>query len=216
MNRNLIIAVFFIAAVAAAVLYGASQIAPAPAGEVATSTPQGAAATSTATSTPAKKLGPRTITTPYTVYLGYATEFGTSSPEVLQKEVAKVVVGYEWEALPDSAMFDSITIPMFDPNEGHDYKVHVWDREADRYILLGEYEAGRPVEFPREDLNGPRRFKVLGIDPGLRLCPGDRSFTWSFRFTFPVSWGVIRTPITQDLLVLPPETCRMRQHPLNS
>jgi hypothetical protein len=87
------------------------------------------------------------------------------------------------------------------------YEVYVWDRESGAYVLQGEYPAGQEIEFPREGARGANKFKVLGIDPGLRICPGDRHFNWEARFTLPGSVGLVRTPIVQELFFL---RCEMR------
>ncbi|MDP4020461.1 MAG: hypothetical protein Q8P58_00245 [Candidatus Adlerbacteria bacterium] len=155
--------------------------------------------------------GPTITTTPYSVYLGGAAAFGTSSEALMREEVSQVVIGYEWESLISSPMFDSATLPQWDPNDTNFqniYEVYVWDLETNGYILLGEYPAGTEIQFPRDGLTGPYKFKVLGIDPVLRVCPGDRSFTWSMRFTFPGDISIVRTPITQNLLFS--EKCQMR------
>lgn len=154
--------------------------------------------------------GPSILTTPYSVYLGFASEFGTSSEAVLKEEVPKTVIGYEWESL-GIVMFDSVVLPAWDPNSAGEYEVSVWNEESNTYEALGTFSSGEEVQFPRNQLEGPRRFKVMGIDPALRICPGDRSFNWSVKFTFNADMGLVRTPITQDLLTLPPENCRMRQ-----
>lgn len=154
-------------------------------------------------------LEPNIITTPYSVYIGFATDVGTSSEEVLQQEVGEVVVGYEWEVLFRSPMFSTVVLPAWDlSNEGQqkEYTVQVWDEDS--YMLLGNYTSFEEIKFPREGLRGASRFKVTGIDPALRICPGDRSFIWDVRFTFEGQLGLIRTPITQDLPQ--GETCRIR------
>jgi len=129
------------------------------------------------------------------------------------QEVGKAVVGYEWEAVDLSPPFDSVSLPQWDPKDtdlSTRYEVHVWENGATGYTVLGSYPTGEEINFPREDLNGPHRFKVLGIDPKLRICPGDRSFTWSFRLTYPdiKRTAVVRTPITVDLPQ--GEKCEMR------
>jgi len=147
---------------------------------------------------------------PYSVYIGFASSVGTSSQSVLQQEVSHVVVGYEWEALPFSPMFSTAILPNWDDSEEGKqkaYTVHVWDEDS--YTVLGTFSSADEIKFPREGLRGASRFKVTGIDPELRICPGDRSFTWDMRFTLEGQLGLIRTPITQDLPQN--ETCRMRR-----
>lgn len=155
--------------------------------------------------------GPSIATSIYTVYIGFAASFGTSSEAVMRQEVSKAVIGYELEALPESPTFDSATLPRWDPSEAgleKKYEVYLWDENTNTYQLFGSYPALEEIQFPREGFKGQTRFKVLGIPPALRVCPGDRSFNWAARFTLPLQLGLVRTPITQELL--PWETCRMR------
>ena len=161
---------------------------------------------------------PSIAISPYSVYIGFATSVGTSSESLMQKEVSKVVIGYEWEALLWSPMFSTVTLPEWAVGPEHsegilsedgqqkEYSVYVWDKDS--YILLGDYSLSDEIKFPRDGLRGASRFKFTGIDPALGICPGDRSFTWNVRFTFSGTLGLIRTPITQDLPQ--GETCRMR------
>ena len=152
---------------------------------------------------------PSIVVTPYSVYIGFATSMGTSSESLMKTEVSKVVIGYEWEALPWSPMFSTVTLPEWDVSkEGQqkEYSVYIWDKDS--HVLLGGYTLLKDIKFSRDGLRGASRFKVTGINPALGICPGDRSFTWSVRFTFLGTLGLIRTPITQDLPQ--GETCRMR------
>ncbi len=172
----------------------------------ATSSPQ---AVTSATSSPKSATQPTIALSQYTVYLGSAISLGTSSESVMRQQVSKVVIGYEWETTPKNLMFDSVVLPQWDPSETggeREYEVYVWEDGA--YTLLGRHAPQKEIQFPRDGLNGPRRFKVVGIDPALLVCPGDRSFTWSMRFTYPGEVGLVRTPITQELW--PWGTCHMR------
>ena len=154
------------------------------------------------------KIIPTIETTPYTAYLGFAKDIdGASEPAA--EEVGEVVVGYEWEALVNSQLFASMVLPVFDPSdESAEYDIEVWNEESQSYEVLGNFPAGEEVDFPREGFAGATRFKVTGIDPALRICPGDRSFTWDARFTFEGELGLIRTPIIEPLLG--GQTCRLR------
>jgi hypothetical protein len=204
-------ALLIIAAIVAAAVFGVSKKAQAPAPAATSTPPQSATSTPPQEPPPPEPAegeegGPSITLTPYTVYLGFATRYGTSSRELMGYEGTQVVVGYEWESLPDSPMFDSVELPQWG-EEDTEYEIEVWDDGAAAYVLLGEFPAGEEVQFPRDGLNGPRKFKVTGISPTLRICPGDRSFNWQVRFTFPWDIGLVRTPITQDLLVV---SCKMR------
>ena len=154
---------------------------------------------------------PSITISPYSVYIGFATSVGTSSKSLMQKEVSEVVIGYEWEALPPSPMFSTITLPEWDASEQgqqKEYAVYIFDENS--YTLLGSYTSSEDIKFPRDGLQGASRFKITGIDPALGICPGDRSFTWeNVRFTFEGPLGLIRTPITQDLSS--GETCHRRK-----
>lgn len=155
--------------------------------------------------------GPTIPLTPYTVYLGKAVAFGTSSPLLMGQELGQAVIGYEWESVDPSPMFDSVSLPQWDSADTqlqNTYEVYVWDDTKSQYVLLGAYPRGQEIQFPREKQNGPRKFKVLGINPALRICPGDRSFTWSFRLTSLAPMSIVRTPVVQTLPF--PETCQMR------
>ncbi len=209
-----------ILAAAAAYNLRPSQPAAIPAFEIASSTEEVSktplevieeAVTSAVSPDPVKESkGPAIATTPFSVYIGKATAFGTSSPTLMGQEVSQVVVGYEWESLASSPMFDSVSLPQWDPADtgAQKYQVYIWNEEENSYRLLGAYPVGQEIQFPRDDLNGPRRFKVLGINPALLVCPGDRSFVWSFRLTYPGSMSIVRTPITEPLPVS--QTCEMR------
>lgn len=208
-NKHLIIGGTLAVAVALVIVFGVWEEAQAP-GQTSTSTPQQATTTPTlpgeepATTTVAN--GPSIGLSPYSIYIGFAVRFGTSSEAVLNKEVSQMVVGYEWEALPGSPLFDSVELPQWGAPDAQ-YEVQVWDEASSTYLSLGSHPAGEEVEFPRDGLIGPSKFKVLGISPALRVCPGDRSFTWKVRFTFGGNVGLVRTPLTQDTLVVP---CKMR------
>lgn len=193
---------------------------PAP-DQQATSTPEDTAGNETgsgagsndtnATSTRPSKIAKPTIpTSPYTVYIGFAAQVGTSSAELMNKAVGEAVVGYEWEALPWSQVFDSVVLPDWD--EQGEYEVLVWETDEEgkngSYTSLGTFSEGDTVQFPREGFAGALRFKVLGIDPALRICPGDRSFNWQAAFTFEGNLGLVRTPITKKLPA--GELCELR------
>jgi cytoskeletal protein RodZ len=151
-------------------------------------------------------LKPSISTTPYSVYIGFATDIGTSSAALMGAETGEVVTGYEWEALPGSQLFSDITLPLWGSSEAR-YTVQVWDEELETYTVLGDFPSGVEIEFPRDDFVGPSRLKITGIDPALRICPGDRSFSWDVRFTFAGEMGLVRTPITQTLSL--GETCEL-------
>lgn len=150
---------------------------------------------------------PSIVTTPYSVYIGFAADIGTSSADLMDEEVDEVVIGYEWEALPGSQMFATVLFPLWDQTET-EYTLQVWNEESVSYEVFGSYPSGEEIEVPHTGLIGTSRFKVTDIDPALRICPGDRSFTWEVRFTFDGSLGLVRTPITQKLPT--GEMCQMR------
>ncbi len=150
-------------------------------------------------------------TTSYSVFLGFAVNVGTSSADLMTREVREAVIGYEWEALSESQLFASVVLPEWDTTkEGEDteYKVEAWDSEKSEYILVGQFPSLEEVDFPRDGLIGPSRFKVTGINSNLLICPGDRSFNWDIRFTFGGQLGLVRTPITQKLSFW--QKCEMR------
>jgi len=153
-------------------------------------------------------LAPNIPISPYTVYIGFAEEIGMSNSAFMGLEVGEAVIGYEWEALPGGQLFATVMLPKWS-EEDEEYEVHVWNEETGSYDVLGTYPAGEEIEFPTEGFVGPSRFKVTGIDPALRICPGDRSFNWALRFTFEGRLGLVRIPITQELA--PGETCQMRR-----
>lgn len=144
--------------------------------------------------------------TPYTVFLGFTEDFDIAS-EPASGKVDKAVVGYEWEAIFPSPLFATISLPAWDTS-GTTYTVSTWNEDTASYEHLGQFPAGEEIEFPREGFLGARKFKVTGIDPALRICPGDRVFTWDARFTFEGDIGLIRTPITENLP--DGETCQIR------
>jgi hypothetical protein len=151
-------------------------------------------------------------TSPYSVYIGFASSMATSSSSVLEQEVSEVVIGYEWESLPKSPGFATVVLPEWDPSKSgqEKYEVSVWDEKSDSYKLLGSYPSSEEIKLPREGfIITTKRFKVLNIDPVFRVCPGDRSFTWDFRFTAKDDYSLVRTPITQPLPQ--GELCQMRQ-----
>lgn len=155
-----------------------------------------------------EKVVPSIETTSHTVYIGFAEDIeGATEPTA--EEVNEVVVGYEWEALPRSQMFASVILPEWDTeNTEAEYLVESWDEETESYISLGAFPFGEEINFPRDGFVGSTRFKVTGIDPKLRICPGERSFTWVTRFTFDGRRGLVRTPITE---ILPPgQTCTLK------
>jgi hypothetical protein len=150
---------------------------------------------------------PTIPTNEYTVYHGFTAEFeGASEP--VSAEVGEVVVGYEWEAMFPSPLFATVSLPEWDASGSDEYTVEVWNDDSSSYEVLGKFRSGVEITFPREGFYGGRIFKVTGIDPNLRICPGDRSFNWNVSFTFESEMGLIRTPITQALPA--GETCTLR------
>ena len=139
---------------------------------------------------------------PYAVYLGFASSVGTSSESFMRQEVSEVVVGYEWEALTKSPTFTTVVLPQWDSSDAgleKEYVVHVWDRETESFVFFGNFPPAEDIKLPREGLLATQKFRVTGIDPSLRICPGDRSFTWQLRFAVEGEFGLVRTPITQAL-----------------
>lgn len=152
---------------------------------------------------------PTVTPTLYSIYIGLAKDLDTATETPEPAEVNEVVVGYEWEVLLGSPFFATIALPEWDPeNQSATYAVSVWDDLSQSYMLLDSYHSKTEIEFPRDGFAGARVFKVTGIDPDLRICPSDRSFTWDARFTFEGDLGLVRTPITQKLPE--GETCRLR------
>lgn len=154
---------------------------------------------------------PKIATTSYSVYIGFASEVGTSSAGLMNKEVNEAVIGYEWEALPNSQLFASVVLPTWDDSKDGDrneYEVFTYNEEKESYESLGKFPKEIEIDFPRDGLIGPSRFRVTGISPDLLICPGDRSFNWDIRFTFDGQPGLVRTPITQKLLFW--QKCKMR------
>lgn len=175
-----------------------------------TATDEGAEQIDVATEAPAEAaelLKPSIAVTPYTVYMGFAKDIEGAAPPS-EKAGNEVVVGYEWEALPNSQMFASVVLPAWDPeNRKRRYTLDSWDAEAGVYLRLGKFPSGQEIDFPRKEFVGSTRFRVLGIDPALGICPGDRSLSWDARFTFDGQLGLVRTPITETLAA--ESTCQL-------
>ncbi len=118
-------------------------------------------------------------------------------PKEEQDEIHKVVVGYEWISNPGSPKFASTTIPMFwfseDSNwEEKEYGVYIW--QEDDYVFYKSIKSTGSVSFPS---GGISKFKVIGIDPKHRVCPGARGYMFAMYFTESGMFDGVRVPITE-------------------
>lgn len=158
------------------------------------------------TTTEGETISPEIETNEYSVYLGFAEKLNPNE-EMEATEVPYIVTGYEWEALLPGPGFGSITLPVWDTeNKKTTYTVEGW--EFEEYTTIGDFKANEKIDLPQETLGGFRRLKVTGIDPELKVCPTDRSFTWGSQFSFSGDFGLVRTPIIEPLPA--GELCELR------
>jgi len=115
-----------------------------------------------------------------------------------------LVIGYLWEAYPGSPKFQAVQLPSWGILE-KDFGT----REYDIYIFDGAnftfYQKARAVvdtvTFPE---GGTMKFKVLGIDPKLKICALDTNVTWKLKFS---ESGQVKTSKTAITTSTPNPTC---------
>ncbi len=117
------------------------------------------------------------------------------------KETASVT-GYIWEVGAGNPNFESVRLPSLVNNQSP-YKIFLWKNGS--FDFFQELAPETTLRFPEGGVN---KFQVLGIDPGLGVCPGQGEFRTALTFTGSGQFTGKKTSLTNHV----PNSCRSRRN----
>lgn len=124
------------------------------------------------------------------------TEYSDASYQDLSVTDSKqVVAGYLWHSYKGSPNFLSVSLPRLGIYVGKDdsktkYTIDIWD--GNQFTFYAEALPGEEVVFPQ---GGVYEFRVTGIDPEFKICPGDRGYIWGIKFVSSGRFEGARIPL---------------------